>query len=83
MRRPACMHGMLLACTSSCEICLLQVMKGLVGRLQDLEDEVRIAAIEGVTAAAKHSLALLEGTLAPLNEARKGRCMPCIRHACT
>lgn len=49
-----------------------QVMKGLMGRLQDTEDEVRVAAIEGVTAAAKHSLALLDGTLAPLNEVRNG-----------
>jgi hypothetical protein len=53
----------------------LQVMKGLVGRLQDTDDEVRVAAIEGVTAAAKHSLALLDGTLAPLNEVRNGTCI--------
>lgn len=45
-------------------------MQGLVGRLQDFEDEVRVAAIEGITAAAKHSLALLDGGLAPLTEAR-------------
>lgn len=47
-------------------------MKALVGRLQDSEEDVRIGAIEGVTAAAKHGLALLDGTLAPLNEARTG-----------
>jgi hypothetical protein len=51
-----------------------QVMKGLVGRLQDTDDEVRVAAIEGVTAAAKHSLALLDGTLAPLNEVCNAIC---------
>ena len=51
-------------------------MKGLVGRLQDTEDEVRVAAIEGVAAAAKHSLALLDGSLAPLNEVCNGICTP-------
>lgn len=35
----------------------------------DCEEDVRIAAIEGVTATAKHSLALLDGSLAPLDEA--------------
>lgn len=58
----------------------LQVMEGLVGRLQDFEDEVRVAAIEGITAAAKHSLALLDGGLAPLTQARDSAVM---QHQCT
>lgn len=46
-------------------------------RLQDFEDEVRAAAIEGIASAATASLALLDSGFAPLTEVRKTA--PCIR----